>query len=98
MITELLFLSRDAVHMHIGFLCLVFMLCFSKKHLTSFSIIIPGLILSILMEMMDFRDDFALGRKLNIAACIHDLVNTNFIPLCLVVLAKVKMSKVYPRP
>ena len=84
--------SRDAIHIHIGFACLVLVLLFTKKKLSSFYTILPGFIVSVLMELMDLRDDYVLRHRLNFMASLHDLVNTNLIPFVLVLLAKRKKT------
>ncbi len=93
-ILELFQVSRDAIHMHVGFGCLVLVLFFSSKKLNSFQVLIPGFILSIIMEILDLRDDYAVSKTVNIAASIHDLINTNFIPVVLVLMAKMKRVRV----
>jgi hypothetical protein len=93
-ITDLLLLSRDAIHIHIGFVCLALVLLFTSKKMSSFSVLLPGLIISIIMELLDMRDDYYSKGFVNIAASIHDLINTNFIPFCLVIMARYKKIRV----
>lgn len=87
-ILNFLHVSRDAIHIHVGFICLVLTLLFTKKKLNSFYSILPGFIVSVLMELMDLRDDYVARGVLKFGASLHDLVNTNFIPFILVLLAK----------
>lgn len=89
-IMELFSLSRDAIHMHVGFACLIAVILFTKKEISSFQTILPGFLFSLLMELMDVRDDYSIGRGPDIVAGIHDLINTNFIPLVICILAKMK--------
>lgn len=89
-LVELLGLSKDAIHMHVGFACFVITIFVWKKNVSSFKVLIPGLIVSLLMEMMDMRDDNNLGRSPNVVASLHDLINTNFIPFVICLLARMK--------
>lgn len=81
-------LSKDAIHIHIGFFCLIIFLLISRRKLDSWIILIPGLFISILMEILDLRDDYVYTETLRFSASLHDLVNTNLIPFILVILAK----------
>jgi hypothetical protein len=90
---EFFHLSKDAIHIHIGFLCLVVFLLVSKRKLGTWPILIPGLSLSILMEILDLRDAYVYAGTLNFSASLHDLINTNIIPLVLVILEKRKNLK-----
>lgn len=87
-------LSKDAIHIHIGFACLVLMLFLSKKKLSSFYVILPGFIVSLTMEIIDLRDGVVYQGRLNLGSSLHDLVNTNFIPFILVILAKIKRIRI----
>lgn len=75
-------LTKDAIHIYIGFLCLVFALVALRRRLTSFWALVPGILLSLTMEYFDLRDGF------NWQASVKDLVNTNLIPLLLILLAR----------
>lgn len=92
-LVELLGLSRDAIHMHVGFACFIAVVLLTKKSISSFKILIPGFLFSVLMELMDIRDDYNLGRGPDIVAGIHDLINTNFIPLVICLMARMKRLK-----
>ena len=83
-ITQFLYLSRDAIHIHIGFLALVVTVVLSKKKLTNPRILLPGFVLSLLMEILDASQDITRSRLYPLEY-LHDLVNTNFIP-CMIVL------------
>jgi hypothetical protein len=87
---ELLGLTKDAIHIHVGFFSLVLVLIVSKLKLSSWKILIPGFCLSLLMEIHDLRDDYVYGEALHFSASLHDLINTNLIPLVLVLMAKSK--------
>lgn len=87
-IIEILSLSRDAIHIHVGFAALILTLLFSRKKLHHWSILLPSFILSVLMETLDVWDELnTIGRVL-VGASLHDLINTNLIPFILVVWAR----------
>ncbi|HEX7181247.1 MAG TPA: hypothetical protein VF756_05350 [Thermoanaerobaculia bacterium] len=75
-------LTKDAIHIYIGFLCLLLALILFRRKLSSFQALIPGLIVSVLMEVFDLRDGY------DWLASAKDLVNTNLIPFVLVLLAR----------
>jgi hypothetical protein len=75
-------LTKDAIHIYVGFLCLLGSLIVWRRKLTSFWALLPGFLLSLVMEYFDLRDGFGW------AASLHDVVNTNLMPLVLVLLAR----------
>ena len=75
-------LTKDAIHIYVGFLCLLGSLIVWRRKLTSWWALLPGFLLSLLMEYFDLRDGFGW------AASLHDVVNTNLLPLVLVLLAR----------
>lgn len=87
-------LTKDAIHIHVGFFSLVLVLLVTKKKLSSWKILIPGFCLSLLMEIHDLRDDYVYGVALHLGASLHDLVNTNLIPIVLVLMAKSKKIEI----
>ena len=77
-------LTKDAIHVYIGFLCLLIALIVFRRRLTSYWAIVPGLVVSVAMEVLDLRDGY------NWVASAKDLINTNLIPLVLVTLARLR--------
>lgn len=77
-------LTKDAIHVYIGFLCLLISLIVFRRRLTSYWAIVPGLVVSVLMEILDLRAGYGWG------ASAKDLVNTNLIPVVLVTLARLR--------
>jgi hypothetical protein len=75
-------LTKDAIHIYIGFLALLVALILFRRRITSYWALVPGLLVSLAMEVFDLRDGFSLG------ASLKDLVNTNLIPFLLVQLAR----------
>lgn len=75
-------LTKDAIHVYVGFLCLLLALIVFRRRLSSFTALIPGVLVSITMEIFDLRDGFG------VLASLKDLVNTNLIPFLLVLLTR----------
>jgi hypothetical protein len=75
-------LAKDAIHVYIGFLCLLAALIVLRRKLSSFTALIPGLLVACAMEFFDLRDGFPWQES------VKDIVNTNLIPLVLVLLAR----------
>ena len=81
-------LTKDAIHIYIGFLCLLVALILFRRSLTSYAALIPGLVVSLAMEVLDLRDGY------DWLASLKDVVNTNLIPFVLVLLARWKTFNV----
>ena len=75
-------LTKDAIHVYIGFLCLLVALIVLRRKLSSFWCLVPGLLVSCTLEVFDLRDGFPWQES------VKDIVNTNLIPLVLVLLAR----------
>jgi hypothetical protein len=81
-------LTKDAIHVYIGFLCLLVGLVVFRRRLSSWQALIPGLLVSLLLEVFDLRDGYSLS------ASLHDIVNTNLMPVVLVTLARLQAFNV----
>ena len=77
-------LTKDAIHVYIGFLCLLVGLVVFRRRLSSWQALIPGLLVSLLLEVFDLRDGYS------VSASVHDIVNTNLMPAVLVILARLQ--------
>lgn len=77
-------LTKDAIHIYIGFLCLLVALVLFRRSLSSYSALIPGLVVSLAMEVFDLRDGY------DWLASLKDMINTNLMPFVLVLLARWK--------
>jgi hypothetical protein len=77
-------LTKDAIHIYIGFLCLLTALIVFRRRLSSYQSLIPGLLVSLTMEVFDLRDGYGWS------ASVHDLVNTNLMPFVVVTLARLQ--------
>lgn len=85
---ETLSLSRDALHIYIGFFAMMLTILILKKKMYQWSVLIPTFVLSLLAEAVDIWDELnTIGRVL-VAASVHDILNTNLIPFILVLWAR----------
>lgn len=85
-IVDILSLSKDAIHIHVGFLtfCLAYLIF--KRLRSSPKLLLFPLSLSLVMEIFDAIADYRrLGRLLH-PAYFHDLLNTNLIPVLIFIL------------
>lgn len=83
-------LSKDAIHIYIGFACLLIALLVLRQPLSSLRVLVPGLVVTVIMETLDLRDDFAAFARLRWSASLKDALNTNAIPTLLVLMAKLR--------
>ena len=95
-IVSILELSKDSIHMHVGLIVFFLAVVLWKKGSIEGRCLIPVIIVASLMEILDLRYDYiSLGYfRLNaITASIHDLINTTFWPVVIVVLARMGKLK-----
>lgn len=81
-------LSKDAIHIYIGVACLLVSVLVLRLPLSSWKALVLGLVAALIMESLDLRDDLTCFGHFRWAASRKDLVNTNLIPLLIVLLAK----------
>ena len=93
-VLSLLPLTKDAIHVYIGCGCLLAAAALLRWPLSSFRVLVPGLVLSLAMEAADLRDGLRQDHRFNGAASVHDLVNTNLVPFTIVLLARRRRLRV----
>jgi hypothetical protein len=77
-------LAKDAIHIYIGFFCFLLALIVLRRRMTSYSALIPGLLVAVVMEVFDLRDGYAWLES------VKDIVNTNLIPFLFITLARLE--------
>ena len=77
-------LTKDAIHIYIGFVGLLIGLLVFRRRLSSYQALIPGFLVSLILEVFDLRDGYSVG------ASVHDIINTNRMPFLLVTLARLQ--------
>ncbi len=86
-------LTKDAMHVYIGLSALLLWVLATRKSLSLLKNLIPVLIVAILMEAFDLRDDFTTFGHFRWSASLHDILNTVFWPAVVVVLFKFRLIK-----
>lgn len=86
-------LSKDAIHVYIGFICLLASVAILRRPLTSYRVLVPGGIISCAIEVLDWVDGYRFLGGIAWRSSLHDLVNTNLIPIVLVTLARWQWKK-----
>lgn len=81
-------LAKDAVHIYVGLLALLVATLLLRLPIRSLRVLIPGLVLSLVMEALDLRDDLSWLGYLRWGASFKDVLNTNAVPSLLVILAR----------
>ena len=81
-------IAKDAAHIYIGFACLLLAVVVLRRPLRSWQALIPGLVATVVMEAFDLRDNRADGMAYQWRASLRDVVNTNLVPVVLVLVAR----------
>jgi hypothetical protein len=81
-------IAKDAAHIYIGFACLLLAVLVLRVPLRSWRALLPGLVATVVMEALDLRDNRADGLPYQWRASLRDVVNTNLIPVALVLVAR----------
>jgi hypothetical protein len=86
-VLQVLPLTKDAVHVYIGCACLLAAASLLRWPLSSYKVLLPGLLLALAMEVFDLRDGWRQN-EVHWAGSVKDIVNTNVIPIAIVLLAR----------
>ena len=86
-------LTKDAVHVYVGMVCLLLALIVLRQSPRSFRALVPGLVVALGMEVFDLRDDLVTVGHYRWAASLKDLVNTNLLPLVFVLAHRAGLVK-----
>ena len=81
-------LPADTIHVYIGVFCLLMAAWAYKKKLPAYKLLLPGILVSIGMEVFDLWDFYRAFGDFRIMASLYDLVNTNLLPVIIVVLTR----------
>ncbi|HVS03294.1 MAG TPA: hypothetical protein VMT16_11040, partial [Thermoanaerobaculia bacterium] len=82
-------LSKDAFHIYIGMGCLLLSVLVLRLSPGSFKALLLGLAVSLIMEAFDWRDTQRYHDvTVRVVGSTKDLVNTNLIPLVVVLLVR----------
>jgi hypothetical protein len=81
-------LSRDAIHVYVGLAVFLAAALLFRKPLRSWLPWFAVLIVAVIVEVVDLRDDLLTRGRLRWLASTHDIVNTLFWPSVLLLLAR----------
>jgi hypothetical protein len=77
------FRPHDPFHIYIGFFAFLATAAWTKKGFSHPFCLLPGFLLSLLMEVLDLRDDYVYTGVLKWSDSVHGVVVTNVIPVLL---------------
>jgi uncharacterized membrane protein YqgA involved in biofilm formation len=81
-------LSKDALHIYVGVTVFLIVAAMARKGLRSPIALLAVVVVAIIGEVLDLRDEFRAHERLKWWASLHDLLNTCFWPLVLWLLAR----------
>ncbi len=81
-------LSKDAVHIYIGLVVFFAAVALWKRGRIQFACLVPVSVVALGMEAFDLFDDYRSFGYLRWDASLHDVVNTVFWPVLIVMLVK----------
>jgi hypothetical protein len=85
------FRPHDPFHIYIGFFAFLATAALTKKGFDHPLCLLPGFALSILMEVLDLRDNFVYAGTLRWSDSVHGVVVTNLIPVLLWAYARYRL-------
>lgn len=87
-IVELLGMSKDAIHIHIGMSVFFISLLVLGKGRIALKCLLPVFIVAFGMEVIDLIDDYNSVGYFRWINSLHDFINTSFWPVVIVVLER----------
>ena len=91
-VLSILPLAKDAIHVYIGFGCYAGAVVLFRLPLGSGRALVPGFLVSLGMEYFDLRDNLRAHGRVLWADSLKDIVNTNLVPLAVVLVARLRAS------
>ena len=87
-ILDVLSLSKDAIHIHIGLLVFFLAVVLWRRGQLDILALLPVFLVAGGMEVLDLRDDLESLGYMRWSASLHDLINTVFWPTLIVISSK----------
>ncbi|OVE80877.1 hypothetical protein BVY03_05295 [bacterium K02(2017)] len=81
LMVQVLGLSKDAIHVHVGVLLFLFWAIIFKKPLSHKGNLIPVFMIALGMEIMDLSHDYLALVSIDWVGSLHDLINTVILPV-----------------
>ena len=87
-VVELTGLSKDAIHVYVGLFVFFSFIAVARKGKVEPIALIPVLLVAVSMEIVDLYDNYRTMDSMYWGNSVHDLVNTAFWPVVIVLLVK----------
>lgn len=87
-IVESLHLAKDGIHIYVGVACFLIAIAIGRRSPRSFQAVLLGLVISLLAEALDLRDDLNSLGHFRWTASLKDVINTNLLPMVLLIFAR----------
>ena len=85
-------ISKDAVHIYIGIGCLLISILVFRLPPTSLKALVFTLLFSLGMEALDLHDNVRYPDTTRAMASLHDIWNTNLLPLLTVLTLRLRLG------
>jgi len=85
-------LSKDSVHIYIGIGCFLISILVLRFAPTAYRSLVLGLVVSLVMEALDLRDNVRYRETTRLVASAHDFFNTNLLPYLIVVSLRLRRA------
>jgi len=89
-IVELVDLSKDAIHIHIGLAVFFMSVLLMSRNKITIKCLIPVFLVAISMELLDLYDDQRSLGFFRFSNSLHDLINTLIWPIIIWLLFQIK--------
>ena len=92
-IVDLVGLSKDALHVHIGLSIFIVAVAILGKGKVTIKCLLPVFIAALAMETIDLYDNYHSLGYMRWRDSVHDIANTVFWPLMIVIFVHFKLLK-----
>ncbi len=89
---EVLPLSKDDIHIYIGVACLGLSIFALRMPPAAWRALVLGVLVSLVMEGLDLRDNVRYPLTVRIVESTRDLVNTNLAPFLFVLVTRLRLG------
>lgn len=93
LVEHLHFRPHDPFHIYIGFFSLLLTAEIFKIKYSNPIVLLPGFIISLIMEAFDLHDDYVSLGYCRWGASLHGLVVTNLLPVIFLLIVRYRRTK-----
>ena len=94
LVEHIRFRPHDPFHIYIGFFSLLLTAEIFKVRYSNAIVLLPGFIISLIMEAFDLHDDYVSLGYCRWGASIHGLVVTNFLPVIFFLIVRYRRTRI----